>query len=72
MGMYSKIRLAIITLGLLIPWKVGAVDPCACPKVSCHSECEIETEVKFYTEKCGPNLSRVRSCAKPTCVKVDG
>ncbi len=43
---------------------------CECPKLSCEP-CFEEQGVTFYSEKCGPNQSRVKSCAKPTCVAID-
>lgn len=44
-------------------------DSCECPELSCDSECEIEQKVDFYTENCPSG--KVRSCARPTCVKMD-
>lgn len=42
---------------------------CECPAQSCGA-CETESGVTFYSEKCGPGNSRVRSCKRPTCVAV--
>ncbi len=39
---------------------------CTCEQVSCQP-CEVEASVSFYTSKCGPKNSRVKSCKKPTC-----
>jgi hypothetical protein len=68
--MCTYVRIAILALGIMMPWKTRAVDDCLCPQVSCEATCEIETEIKFYSEKCD-NGQRVRSCARPTCVKAD-
>lgn len=42
---------------------------CECPKVDC-GPCHEEESLSFYSEKCGPSLSRVKSCAKPHCVPL--
>lgn len=42
---------------------------CDCPEPKC-SPCEEETGVEFYTEKCGPSLSRVKSCKRRQCIPV--
>lgn len=42
---------------------------CACEDLPC-KPCESETNVTFYTSKCGPKNSRVKSCKKPTCEPV--
>lgn len=39
---------------------------CACPQLAC-DPCSVEKGISFYTEKCGPNNSQVRSCKKPSC-----
>lgn len=44
---------------------------CECEAAACGA-CEVETGVKFYSDKCGPGLSRVKSCKKPTCVPYGG
>ncbi len=44
--------------------------PCECPKLGC-DPCSIEHGIKFYAEKCGPADTKVRSCARPTCVPVE-
>lgn len=45
-------------------------DSCDCPKLTCNEECEVQTDLTFYSEKCAGG-SRVKSCSKPTCVKLD-
>lgn len=42
---------------------------CDCPKPNC-GKCETETGTDFYTEKCGPGLSRVKSCKRRQCQPV--
>lgn len=44
-------------------------ESCECPKLEC-DPCTEEQGVTFYSEKCGPNGARVKSCAKPTCVLI--
>ncbi len=44
-------------------------DTCACPKATCDLQCEVEESTDFYAEKCPGG--KTRSCAKPTCVKLD-
>lgn len=46
------------------------VPNCECPKLEC-DPCFEEQGVTFYSEKCGPNLARIKSCAKPTCVPME-
>lgn len=43
---------------------------CECPKLEC-DPCFEEQGVTFYSEKCGPNLSRIKSCARPSCVPME-
>src|SRR5947209_5629070 len=43
---------------------------CECATLSC-GPCETETDTTFYSAKCGPNNSRVKSCKKPTCEPVE-
>ncbi|MBL7688157.1 MAG: FecR domain-containing protein [Bdellovibrionaceae bacterium] len=67
-------NLLFVLVSLLLPMTfapaVAAADvSCECPTSSC-GVCEAETGVTFYSEKCGPGGSRVRSCKRPTCVAV--
>src|SRR3954463_13731562 len=52
----------------------GATDPdevsCTCEDQNCKA-CEIETNLTFYTAKCGPKNSKVKSCKRPTCEPVE-
>jgi len=43
---------------------------CDCPVLSCSPQCEIEQAVTCYSERC-PDGIKVRSCAKPTCIKIE-
>lgn len=49
---------------------VFANESCECFRSSC-APCEIETGTTFYTEKCGVNGGRVKSCKRPTCIAVE-
>lgn len=67
-------NLIFILVSLLLPMSftsaVAAADvSCECPAQTC-GVCESETGVTFYSEKCGPGGSKVRSCKRPTCVAV--
>lgn len=43
---------------------------CECPTLACDS-CSVNKGVTFYSEKCGPRDSKVKSCARPTCIPID-
>lgn len=43
---------------------------CECEKLAC-GVCEIETDITFYTAKCGVQSERVKSCKKPTFIPVE-
>ncbi len=43
---------------------------CECPTLGCDS-CSVNKGVTFYSEKCGPRDTKVKSCARPTCIPVD-
>jgi hypothetical protein len=45
---------------------VSRVASCECEAAQCGA-CEVETGVSFYSEKCGPGNSKVKSCKKPSC-----
>jgi hypothetical protein len=47
-----------------------AFESCECAASACGA-CEIETGVSFYSAKCGPGNSRVKSCKRPTCSPVE-
>jgi hypothetical protein len=48
----------------------GAEVTCECPKLGC-DPCSYQQSLKFYTDKCGPDNSKVKSCARPTCIPID-
>ncbi len=43
---------------------------CQCLNATCGA-CEIEGDVEFYSEKCGPNLTKTKSCKRPQCRPVE-
>jgi hypothetical protein len=43
---------------------------CECEQSAC-GPCETEVGTSFYSAKCGPGNSRVKSCKKPTCEAVE-
>ncbi len=43
---------------------------CQCLESTC-GPCEIEDGVDFYSEKCGPKLSKTKSCKRPQCRPVE-
>jgi hypothetical protein len=45
-------------------------ESCDCPKLGC-DPCSVEHGVTFYTSKCGPQQSRLKSCARPTCIPIE-
>lgn len=67
--MQTVLKLILFSVFILTPYQSGAEDSCACPQLSCHSDCEYEDSVSFYSEKCAGG-TRVRSCAKPRCLPL--
>jgi len=59
-------------LPLIVPRVSGAAEEvsCQCLQSTCGA-CEIEDGVDFYSEKCGPNLSKTKSCKRPQCRPVE-
>jgi hypothetical protein len=51
------------------PASASAEESCGCPKLGC-DPCSINKGTTFYSAKCGPNDSKVKSCARPTCVPI--
>ncbi len=43
---------------------------CECPKLGC-DPCSTEKGITFFSEKCGPALAKMKSCARPTCIPID-
>ncbi len=64
--------LAGIVLAAVMPSVVhgGAEVSCQCLQSTCGA-CEIEDGIDFYSEKCGPNLSKTKSCKRPQCRPVE-
>lgn len=60
----------ILWTGVLFSPSFAEDISCECPKLACDS-CSVEQGITFYTEKCGPKESKVRSCARPTCIPID-
>lgn len=68
-GFWSAVFL--FCLGLTPSLSFAAAFPsCECPKLECEP-CYQEQGVSFYSEKCGEDGARVRSCARPTCELMD-
>jgi hypothetical protein len=42
---------------------------CECPKLACDA-CSVEKGITFFTDKCGPADSKLKSCARPTCLPI--
>lgn len=47
-----------------------SISGCECPKVTCNEMCEVQTDLTFYSEKCGKNGGEVKSCARPQCTPM--
>jgi hypothetical protein len=43
---------------------------CECPKLAC-DPCSAEKGITFFTDKCGPANSKLKSCARPTCIPIE-
>lgn len=78
--MWSQLRLLVLVIGAAAGISLAAVVPsvvfgaaevtCQCLQSTCGA-CEIEDGVDFYSEKCGPNLSKTKSCKRPQCRPVE-
>jgi hypothetical protein len=67
--MKDVIRLfLLVSVYVLSSVSVGD-ESCECPKLAC-DPCSFEKGMTFFTGKCGPNNSRVKSCSRPTCIPV--
>jgi hypothetical protein len=61
----------ILSYSFLIYSPVEAQEvSCECPTLACDS-CSANKGITFYTEKCGPRASKVKSCGRPTCIPID-
>lgn len=67
-------RLLVCLLALAFtsfsPTVFALEEACDCPLLKC-DPCSHESGVAFYTSKCGPQQSRLKSCARPNCVLID-
>lgn len=52
------------------PSFAGEGASCECPKLAC-DPCSSEKGITFFTDKCGPKNSKLKSCARPTCIPLD-
>lgn len=64
----------VLAMGLILITNVPSVAladevSCQCLEPKC-GPCEEELGVDFYTEKCGPGLSKLKSCKRPQCRPV--
>ncbi len=64
------VRAGFLVLGYLLSAPLYAETTCECPKLAC-DPCSVQRSVKFFSEKCGPNDSKVKSCSRPLCVPVE-
>ncbi len=46
------------------------INDCQCPKLACEADCETQTDLTFYSEKCAGG-DRVKSCSRPTCIPIE-
>jgi hypothetical protein len=60
----------LLLLGFFLSVPLYADNSCECPKLGC-DPCSVEKGIKFFSEKCGPSDSKVKSCARPTCIPID-
>lgn len=63
-------QLLILLVGVWFAQVAADEVSCECPTLGCDS-CSVNKGVTFYTEKCGPRESKLKSCARPTCIPVD-
>jgi hypothetical protein len=54
----------------LNPALASAEVSCACAKLGC-DPCSTQESIKFYTDKCGPDDSKLKSCSRPRCVPIE-
>jgi hypothetical protein len=64
------LTVAFVCLFSTLSAQAAEIVSCECPKLGC-DPCSSERGVKFYTEKCGPENLKVKSCARPTCIPLD-
>ncbi len=67
----AQLQLLLVTVLLFFAVGAAAADEsCECLESTC-GPCEVETGTTFYSAKCGPGLTKVKSCKKATCEAVD-
>lgn len=65
------VAFVVFFFALALPRTTLAEDvTCECLDSAC-GPCEVEVGTSFYSAKCGPGNSRVKSCKKPTCQPVE-
>lgn len=72
--MNKAVRFFMTSLLASFFWTVSAAraeseavkDDCVCEEAKC-GPCENQVNLKFYTEKCGPGKTQVKSCKRPVC-----
>lgn len=62
--------LSLVWLCLVTTPSATAEETCDCPKLAC-DPCSFEKGVTFFAGKCGPDNSKVKSCARPTCIAIE-
>jgi len=60
----------IVLVGFLLSFPLYAQNSCECPTLKC-DPCSVEKGMTFFSEKCGPDNLKVKSCARPTCVPIE-
>lgn len=60
----------ICFVGSAVSVATAAEVSCECPQLGC-DPCSYNKGVTFYTEKCGPRDSKLKSCGRPTCIPID-
>lgn len=65
----GSVVVAMVVFFQPFSYAMAAEVSCVCEELTC-KECETQTNLTFYTSKCGSNNSRVKSCKRPTCVAV--
>lgn len=69
--LFAFVAFMALSIVTAIPSASRAEDvTCECLESACGA-CEIEVGTSFYSAKCGPSNSRVKSCKKPTCQAVE-
>ncbi len=59
----------VLMLSFFASFPAFAEKSCECPKLAC-DPCSFEKGITFFTDKCGPEDTKLKSCAKPTCLPL--